>query len=106
MCLPFVPPHRCPTYTNVPAECTRTPASATACCETITCPLTTKLVPSTTNVLSIGSGNYIMQPDPLAPSHLISVVPSLPPNGVTASPNAPIQGYQAPTISEYQSSSQ
>ena len=94
--------NRCPTYTNIPAECTRTPASGSTCCETITCPLSTKLVPSTTNVLSIGSGNHILQPDPLSPSHMISVVPSLPPSGVTLGPNDPVQGYQAPTISEYE----
>ena len=51
----------------------------------------------------MGSGNNILQPDPMNPNQMVSVVPSLPPNGVTLSPNAPVQGYQAPTISEYES---
>jgi hypothetical protein len=76
------------------------PATGGQCCETITCTATTQLFPSTTNVLSIGSGNYILQPNPLNPSQMIQIVPTLPPDGVTPAPNTPVQGYQAPTISE------
>ncbi|XP_025096410.1 protein NOV homolog [Pomacea canaliculata] len=90
--------NRCPQYTNVPSECTRAPAGD-GCCETITCPASSLLTPSTTNILSLGSGNGILQPNPLSPTgQLIQVVPTLPP-GATVGPNTALTGYQVPPIS-------
>ncbi|PVD29404.1 hypothetical protein C0Q70_08655 [Pomacea canaliculata] len=89
--------NRCPQYTNVPSECTRAPAGD-GCCETITCPASSLLTPSTTNILSLGSGNGILQPNPLSPTgQLIQVVPTLPP-GATVGPNTALTGYQVPPI--------
>lgn len=97
----YVRMYRCPVYTNVPTTCTRSAASGTECCETITCPAGTNLLTSTKNVLSLASGNYIMQPNPQSPTgELQPVVPEFPP-GVSVGSGTQIGGYQAPTISEF-----
>ncbi|KAK7115067.1 hypothetical protein V1264_001009 [Littorina saxatilis] len=88
----------CPTYSNVPSTCTRKPASSDSCCETISCSTATKLVSSATNLFSVGAGNYIQQPNPQSPGQMVPVVSYLTSGGGTSGPNAPVQGYQAPSI--------